>query len=292
MEPNFKFKHSESFVLRNGWGPKALQELKKHPDDNVFSKTSGVLWLGVGSNMVTSIKYWLTAAKIIKEDNRKYVLDSFGELIDRYDSYMEDPFVWALVHYQLVENVEDAPLFNVLFEQMPTAYSFTRSDFDDRALEILEAHYSKYSFNTKYIDDDAMVLIRSYVMDKSKDPEDNLGSPLADLGLLEQMPDDHYRKTRIQLESFDPCLFFYILNNSLGKKEDSIEANDALRRVNGPAKIFNLDLGSFMSLLSVLNNRGFITLTKTAGLNVIYISKDKKRYSLANLFEDHFGGAK
>lgn len=291
MEPNFKFKHSESFVLRNGWGPKALQELKKHPHENVFSKTTGVLWLGVGSNMVTSIKYWLDAAHIIKESNRLYVLDSFGKLIEQYDPYMEDPLTWELVHYQLVDNIQDCPLFTVLFQQSPTSYSFTRQDFDERALEQLSLKYPSYSFNSQYIDDDSMVLIRSYVSERSKDPEDNLGSPLSSLGLLEAAPNDHFRKTRIPLDLLDPRLVFFLLNKALGKKEDSIEANDAFLLPEGPAQLFNLDFGSFMSLLSILHNQGFITLTKTSGLNVIYISEEKRSYTLAQLFKDHFGGA-
>ena len=51
------FGRNETFNLRYSWLNKGLKEFKENK--NIFSSESAPMVLGVGKNMVNSIKYWL-----------------------------------------------------------------------------------------------------------------------------------------------------------------------------------------------------------------------------------------
>ena len=98
MENNkYSFKRNESFYIRDGWFGKAIQTISE-TSTNIFYKNDGIIYLGIGANMVKGLKYWLTAADIIEgKDNH---LSLFGKLIYTYDPYLDSQFTWFLIHYQ------------------------------------------------------------------------------------------------------------------------------------------------------------------------------------------------
>ncbi|SEH04935.1 DUF4007 family protein [Candidatus Venteria ishoeyi] len=56
------FGRHQTFPLRFGWLSKGFQSLLENP--GIFSDEDATIKLGVGKNMVESIKYWLQAARI------------------------------------------------------------------------------------------------------------------------------------------------------------------------------------------------------------------------------------
>ena len=95
-----KLKRNESFSIRDGWIDKAINSLIS--EENIFYKNNGIRILGIGANMVKSLKYWLFASRIIEgKDN---ALSNFGKLIFKFDRYLEDNFTWYLIHYFLCSN--------------------------------------------------------------------------------------------------------------------------------------------------------------------------------------------
>ena len=61
-----KLKRNESFYIREGWFEKAINCIADNEGVNIFYKNDGISYLGIGSNMVKSLKYWLKAANIIE----------------------------------------------------------------------------------------------------------------------------------------------------------------------------------------------------------------------------------
>ena len=51
--------------------------------------------------MVNSIKYWLGAYQVIDFSTDIAVQTDFGELIDKYDPYLENPATLWLLHWKL-----------------------------------------------------------------------------------------------------------------------------------------------------------------------------------------------
>ena len=281
------FKASQSFVLRDGWVQKSFIEMREHPGINVFSKKDGVIYLGVGSNMVTSIKYWLDSAEIIQPGAKKIPeLSELGALIERYDPFLESTLSWNLIHMKLARNYESTPLFWILFNYLDAAESFTKESFVEDAIKYLESKGE--SPNQQYIEDDFGVLVRSYISTGKSDPEDNMDCPLSSLGLLKQTGRGQYRKTQISLENLDIRVVYYLVKSLIGKK-DSATFDDIVSMPEGPCKIFNLDRTTLMSVFMLLDNAGLVKVTRTAGLNTVYFNK--KTYKLKDLFEDVLGGS-
>ena len=96
-----KMKRHESFSIREGWLAKGIRTVKE--DSKVFSSADATDILGIGTNMVKSLKYWLTATCLIEEANRNVNLSKFGKLIDNYDPYLEDIFSWWLIHINMID---------------------------------------------------------------------------------------------------------------------------------------------------------------------------------------------
>ena len=105
------FARHETFHPRYGWLKKGFDYVKK--DNNVFLRDDASVVLGVGKNMVRSMKYWCAAFKIIQEKpeapkniSRPFIPTSFGEalLSDRgWDPYLEDPASLWLLHWELLK---------------------------------------------------------------------------------------------------------------------------------------------------------------------------------------------
>ncbi|MGL5352315.1 MAG: DUF4007 family protein, partial [Clostridium sp.] len=107
-----KLKGHESFYIREGWAKKGISAIKK--DTSILAANNAIDELGVGANMVKSIRYWLQALGLTEEvrlDGGKrgqIVTKDFGDIITEKDEYLEDNFSLALMHYKLVTNKEYA----------------------------------------------------------------------------------------------------------------------------------------------------------------------------------------
>ena len=60
-----RLKGHESFYLRDGWRRKGMRRVTE--DSTLFTSNDVIDRLAVGSNMVKSIRYWLTATKMTEE---------------------------------------------------------------------------------------------------------------------------------------------------------------------------------------------------------------------------------
>lgn len=278
---NLKFKKNESFYIRDGWFEKAINAINENTD-NVFSKNSGIAILGIGSNMVKSLKYWLIASDIIESSSNKTVLSNLGKLLLKYDQYLESNFSWFLIHHNLCKNVIECPLFTELFNS--DIKTFTKNDF----IKLVQFDFNQMDISVKkeYIDDDTAVLLKSYYNELVYDnPEDNYICPLANLKLLEKRNEVYY-KVKPLYASLSYLLVYYCLITTYD--DNSFVIEDSLNDLNTPLNIFNLDKNMYLQYLDEMRKKGLITINKTAGLNTVYF---EKRLSLEEVFSEYFGGS-
>ena len=114
MNKKVKLKGHESFSIREGWLTKGIYEVKN--DEKLFSKKNLTDILGMGTNMVKSLKYWLQTSKIIEESKKnEYKLSELGELIYKYDPYLEDIFTLYFIHINIIKNIEKAYIWKFVF---------------------------------------------------------------------------------------------------------------------------------------------------------------------------------
>lgn len=278
-----KLKRHGTFHIRDGWMEKALNTIDENQDQkSIFRKEVGVIYLGIGSMMVTSLRYWMIATGMINEKDNQ--LTDFGNLILKYDRYLDNSFSWWMIHLHLVSNFKDAPIFNIVFNHYKKG-AFLKNELVDFVEDYIEKDLSsKYEMpNKEYIDSDVSVLISTYFSERVSNPEDNLQSPLSKLEILKKNTEGKYYFSSARRDSLSYLAVFYSLLLCMGNK-DSINVDDLMNRENNPMKLFCFDKNTFYLYLNDMKENGLITINKTAGLNMIYIQKKMNEEEIFKLF--------
>ena len=283
METNqtLKFKKSESFYIRDGWFEKALNTIVDSKETNVFAKNNGTSMLGIGSNMVKGLRYWLQASSIINSTATKTVLGILGEQILKWDRYFESDFSWYMVHYFLCKNKIECPVFYGVFNS--DLKSFRKQDL----VTYLFDQFSSEGYETKqeYIDEDLGVFFKSYLKEETVlNPEDNYVCPLSNLKLLKKRG-DKIERVRPLFTSLNYLIIYFALEQLYNNKPFNIE--DSFKETFSPFLIFNLDKNMYLQYLEEMRKNGLIQINKTAGLNAVYF---KKKLDLKSIFASFFGG--
>ena len=94
----YTFSGHESFFCKALWLKKGYDFVKA---EKKFSDETSVVDLGVGKNMVASIKYWMRAFGMLKDDELTKLANLILNTDDGYDPYLEDLGTAWLLHYLL-----------------------------------------------------------------------------------------------------------------------------------------------------------------------------------------------
>ena len=287
-----KFRGHETFAIRKGWLNKGVKNIKRNP--GVFLGDAGhpMDVLGIGANMVKALRYWMTATKIAEEPNsgkRKQYLTDIGNLIYKNDPYFEEMGSLALVHYGLASNEEDATAWYIFFNEFDYI-EFSEDDFQSSVKK-----YVRMSGNNlpseRSVSDDFKCIINTYHSKQSSDinPEDNIESPLTELGLIEYLYNKNniriYKKVAIK-ENLLPDLIALaiIINSANGEKE--LKISNLLKGKKSIGKVFNLDMVRIINILYSLEKQGYIKVIRTAGLDIVEILTDIKYADCVQLYYD------
>ena len=104
-EVSFKLKGNESFNIREGWLNKGIEAIREDP--TVFTQSTAMDTLGVGSKMVKSIRFWMQATGLAEETRgtgkrRQNLTEDFGKIIAENDPYFEDVATLWLIHSKII----------------------------------------------------------------------------------------------------------------------------------------------------------------------------------------------
>lgn len=277
-----RFKGHETFYFREGWLSKALFEIKAHNEVQLFKDNNGISKLGVGSNMVKSIKYWMIACGLLEYDytNKSYILTKLGEIIEQNDGYLEDDFTLWILHTNLVRNYEEATTWNLFFNEF-NAERFTSEDAKMALKNYLNSHEIRYA--EKSLDLDVNLLLNMYIGKQNSNPEENLICPLSRLNIL-SLEGDKYIKNAPDFKMLDELVILYAL---VLQAEDNnyININTLEKGLNGLGNIYNLNRVMINEYLESLVNQGYLRMEKTAGLDMLYILKN---LNPENIVEEYY----
>lgn len=273
-EKGIQLKRHETFSIREGWLEKAINLI--NDEKNIFSKNDATSILGIGSNMVKSLRYWLEATRIAEFPMGKLpYLTDFGKYLKEHDNYLEKIDSWWLIHTHLVTNYDDAPVLNKLF-------NLKYSKFDKEYLfDIVKDSFindGEIITSDSSLKSDIDIAIKSYFNDDRSNPEDNMNCPLASLKLLSLGSNKIYHRTQPEFSGLSYKVVFLGLiiclkNNDYDiKNEFNIE--DIFLLVDNPLNIYNISKSSFYLYLDEMKKNGLIYMTKTAGLNTAKILED------------------
>jgi len=280
-----KFRAHETFFIRKGWLGKGLKNVASNQNvfmglDSVGNKINSMDELGIGANMVKSLRYWLQAVGLTEEKlvTRKIQeLTTLGKIIFKNDPYIEETGTLCLLHYRLCTNKDLATAWYFFFNVF-TLRSFSKDDFVQALNGYAQMNGEEVSHRS--LEDDFYCIIRTYISrDRSSSirvsPENNIDCPFGDLELIELSGKkarlSSYRKKSIGRTTLHPLIALsIILEHTDGSNE--VPIGTLLNEPGSIGKAFNLDTIALSSLLSELDALGYLKIIRTAGLDVIRIT--------------------
>lgn len=277
-----RFKGHETFYFREGWLSKALFEMRNHPNDRIFCGDSDIEKLGVGANMVKSIKYWLMATGLVQYNytNRNYKLTTLGQIISDNDIYLEDFFTLWLLHINLVRNKEMATTWNIFFNEFK-ADTFENVDVKNFLQSYLQKSEIKFNDNSLQVDINVLLSMYSKEYDNN-DPEENIVCPLSRLGILKEKRNQYIKKNPdlAELNELIVLYVIFLLVEDNDRTQRYISISDIESGKNSLGVLLNINRVTINEYLEKLEHQSYIRIDRTAGLNMIYITTDENIYDI------------
>lgn len=270
----YSFSGHETFPLRYTWLPKAVSALGDYPD--LFGRDDAIGVLGVGKNMVRSIRHWADAVDVVEQGERpgtwqptEFGIKLFGGA-EAWDPYFEDPATAWLLHWKLVTRRERASLWFLAFTVLSLDH-FTKDELIDRSLaESRKATGCRVTRASLKRDVD--VLIRTYVPSAPKRTmplEDTFDSPLVGLGLIEETGRKMYRFRRGPKPSLPREIVQYaVLEHwrKVASERESISFEALMHEPGSPGRAFQLSESALAVHLERFPRMSGIRFDETAGV--------------------------
>lgn len=281
-----KYRGHETFSIRKNWLAKGIEAVQKNPGIFTDKTMEPMEELGIGRNMVVSLRYWMKAVGLTKEkksEKSKKTETSFtplGKIIYEHDQFVEEAGTLWLLQNELATNRENATSWYFFFNEFNFT-EFTKDDFVT-ALQNFDRINGGSTAHSSF-ESDFECIVSTYVSRFKNaseiDPEDNIESPFAELGLVDFMGGERkmYRKVIPPKQNIPSLVFLAVLyrmcekstNDGYAYKNLEIPLSDIQNRKNGTGKLFNLDVITLMDILSELESRDFVKVVRTAGLDVV-----------------------
>lgn len=290
------FSGHNTFPMRYGWLKKvydACVEIEKKGGSiskDLFNNEEAIVILGVGKNMVSSMRYWSIYTGLLDVNRNKITLNSFAKKIfsdDGFDPWLENSATLWYIHWNLVSrehlNLDSNEL---LFTYYWFFNFYNSSTFDKETLtkKIVETikfnELAQVSVNTLERDVGCMTALYATKMRKSKSNEENIESPLVELELISPITRrDVFQinrgiKSTLSIYTFLFVLMMFWKNYSPNSKVLSLEA--ICYEVMSPGKVFLINedaVAEFMQNIEYETN-GVLMYSETAGMKQILLQRE------------------
>ncbi len=308
------FTGHQTFPFRYTWLKKGVDAVAADPA--IFFYEDASVTLGVGKNMIGSIRHWCRAAGLVKEVTRQqaqltmnlnerpssnrrgqFVPTQLGKAIfdkSGFDPYLEDPATLWLIHWQIATNTQQATAwywaFNILRSNQFTPQTFARDVY--KWAQQQKQSMPRVSENT--LQRDVNCFIRTYCQARHAPTviEDTFACPLVELNLIAELPDsDAYEFQRGDKETLPIEIVAWALNtfwqNHFAPRE-SLSFSDLMYAPSSPGRVFRLDedtMTTYLENLEELTN-GTFQYDETAGLKQLYRHAD---FNAMKLLERYYG---
>lgn len=269
-----KFRAHDTFAIRKGWLHKGMRHVLANPRIFVDKNINPMDEFGVGANMVKALRYWLQATGLTEENtgnNRNQYLTPFGEEVWANDPYLEEDGTLFLIHYFLASNENLATAWYYFFNHYQVIDITQKSFIAGIKSYLLSAlKDGEVLPSDRAITDDFDCIIKTYTPSILSSPESNMGCPLSNLSLLTTTEKSRYVKVAAKATDINPLIILAVIINE-SAKNNSREIKIA-KLESDPCnigKIFNLDALTIATYLDKLQNMGYISVNRTAGLDII-----------------------
>lgn len=273
MSNKLIFSGHETFHCKNLWLKKGFDFVEtdaKFTDD-------ACIQLGVGRNMVNSIRFWLKSFNIIDVKNERTT--EIANFIFNYengkDKYLEDEATLWLFHYLLVVN-NYSSIYSFIFNE----FRKIKPEFDkDNFIKFLLER--RININTNTVLKDFSVFLRMYFSKKSendKDKEDSFSGILSDLDLVHEIKkaggSKYFIKNTKQQNIPEELILFIILEND--KYGKSISFKNLYSDFDSVGNIFAFSKDNLEDkLIKIAEKYPSITYSNEAGIKELQFKGEK-----------------
>ena len=177
----YTFSGHESFTCKTLWLKKGYDFIR---NNNSFNSPDSVVALGVGKNMVASIRYWMRAFGLTENDEPLTIADYLFDSNQGKDPYMEDLGTLWLLHFLLVSTCE-ATLYHILFTQLQRERKiFDRQHVQNLVRRLMTEDGKQSLYNENTVKKDIGTLLLNYVLPQKAKALDDYSALLIDLDLI------------------------------------------------------------------------------------------------------------
>lgn len=274
------FGRHETFAVRYGWLSKGFQAMDEN--SKVFESDEATVRLGVGKNMVSAIKYWLRACRMI--DPVENIPTDLGTAIlseEGFDPYLEDEATIWLLHWLLATNTELATSWYWFFNRFHKP-EFTGQELSTALIDFVNDQViNKKKPSASTLKNDATLLPRMYTQSRgnTRTPfEEALDSPFALLKLMTQSSGGRSYQTRpssrpdlpLGVLGFAVCEMFEMKQTSAIPVEDLMYSKDNYPAIGSVFRLTENDLVTKLERL-VEFIPGIFDIRDTAGQHQVYM---------------------
>ncbi|HEX3557908.1 MAG TPA: DUF4007 family protein [Pyrinomonadaceae bacterium] len=286
----FSFSGHETFVFRYGWMKKAVDAAADDP--HVFTRDDAIVTLGVGKNMVRSIRHWGLATGVVEEEakSRGAVIQptTFGLFLfgpGGQDQFLEDPNTLWLLHWNILSNPQRCTTWHLAFNAVPSN-EFTRDQLIHLIEEEIRRRNPKAMPSGNTLKRDVDVFLRAYIPARSSRgtvAEDSLDCPLVELQLIEEVAGSGvFRIRRGPKTTLSDSMFVYALIDFWDRTSqlDTLAFTEVAYGKGSPGIAFKLDENSLAERLDRLERvtNGDLLYTETAGLKQVYRKRRRQKF--------------
>ncbi len=250
-----------------------------------FNDEDSVVRLGVGKNMVSSIKYWMKAFGFIDEDNRiteiaEYLLNEGSGA----DPYFEDMGTLWLLHFMLIDNAHAT-----IYEKTFVDYHRGRTEIDKSKLHnniktnCFDGIYSK-QYNESTINKDINVLIHNYCS-ATKESVEEKNTLLLPLNLIIQGSEkDVWLFNSLHCKNIPVDIFLYAIV-SRGNNSNSIP----FELLQDLALIFCIDNNELVEMINKIcaQYSTDIVFSDNAGIKELQFKRKFEKFEILSTYYGH-----
>lgn len=280
MEQRYTFSGHESFPCKTLWLKKGYDFVVQGKD---FNRPEAVIYLGVGKNMVASIRYWLRVFGLCEGDQPTWLGNYLFDDANGKDKYIEDLATLWLLHFHLVFN-QFATLYHMVFCGYQKGH--TQFDRDQIAtyvkLEMIEAD-KQSAYNENTVRKDIAVLVQNYALPRKAQSNEDFSSMLIDLDLIRQTAEGkgYYfnidGKRKVEKE-----IFLYALLMLKEREDDNTLSYDIIQDEIGLAFCMqDIETIEMLKLLSKEYSQ-FLSYNDNAGIRIVQFTNDIDKKQVLN----------
>jgi hypothetical protein len=277
----YTFSGHETFKCRTLWLKKGYDFVRAKGN---FNSPDSVVSLGVGKNMVSSIRYWLKAFGLLNDDNLTEIAHYIFDDERGKDALTEDLATLWLLHYLLV------------FTNYASLHSLTFIEFQRERKEFSVEQLLKFVkrkcldtkndnlYNENTARKDIHVLLSNYVMPEEGKPFEDYSNLLLELNLIRYNAEEKmYIFNDLGKRAIIPEILLFAIIDQKGL--DKTVSFDVLQKISLVFCIPMLELIDNIQLLTKMF-KGSIVYSDNAGIKQMQFLNELDKIEVLNHYYD------